>query len=107
MSQNENNILIYFALKYNLKNLINALDELKVYFKDNEMIESYEEEKKDFNKFIIIISAIINLDADNYDEIIKIAIIFKSPTSEIINSGLTYIKPNIKKNMEKKPLTNS
>ena len=81
----------------NLKNLINALDELKVYFKDNEMIESYEEEKKDFNKFIIIISAIINLDADNYDEIIKIAIIFKSPTSEIINSGLTYIKPNIKK----------
>ena len=80
ISQIDNNIKKKEQYFENLKLFLSKLQILKEYYQDNKDSKSddiYENEKKDFNKFLTIIFAILNIDYDNYSQLTQLWKVFK------------------------------
>ena len=88
-----------------LKLLVSKLNILKEYYKeyeDNKKDITYEKELKDFNKFFIIIFAIVNLDFNNYKEISQVALVLNTPNIDQKNQMICCAKEEIKNQYNEK-----
>mgnify|MGYP007101902974 CR=1 FL=1 len=85
----------------NLKLFLSNLKILKEYYKKNKDNKdddiTYENEKKDFNKFLTIIFAVLNIDYDNYNELYQLCEVFEPPSDEDKQLLITIAKKEIKK----------
>ena len=79
VAKNSKNLEDYL---YYLKLLISKFTELKKYYNEETKVITYEEEEKDFKKFMVVILAIINLDYSNYDEVSHVVCIFDALDDE-------------------------
>ena len=88
IEKNKNELEKYFK---NIKSFLSKIEEIEKYknCKDN------EQEKKDINKFLIIVFAIVNLDNNNYYDILQVARILNAPKKnleEMISYSIEEIK---------------
>ena len=76
IEKNKNELEKYFK---NIKSFLSKIEEIDKYknCKDN------EQEKKDINKFLIIVFAIVNLDNNNYNDILQVARILNAPKKNL------------------------
>ena len=104
ISQIDNNIKKKEQYFENLKLFLSKLQILKEYYQDNKDSKSddiYENEKKDFNKFLTIIFAILNIDYDNYSQLTQLWKVFKPISYEKKQALIATAKEDIENEYNK------
>ena len=93
IEHNSNEMEEYFE---DLKRLVSKLKEIDEYLKN----DNYEIEKKDTKKFLIIIFAILNLDAHNYEDISQVITILNPPSLDEKNEMISATYKRIKREFD-------